>query len=96
MGERMDTNLKRAIGAAAIPPTTTATGVPQDSKRKLEPMKKADEKRPPPKPNLPLMGGTGKPKSLMRPQPLAEVHPFTPTATRHRGRLRTKLDLGCD
>jgi hypothetical protein len=67
------------FGATAIPPTTTATGVPWDSKWKLEPMKKADAERPQPKPNLPLMGGTGKPKSLMQPQPLAEVHPFTPT-----------------
>ncbi len=67
------------FGVAAIPPTTTATGVPWDSKRKLEPMKKADAERPQPKLNLPLMGGTGKPKSLMQPQPLAEVHPFTPT-----------------
>jgi hypothetical protein len=30
------------FGAATIPPTTTATGVPWDSKRKLEPMKKVD------------------------------------------------------
>jgi hypothetical protein len=44
--------------------------------------------KPPPKPNLGNWGGNyfvapepteGKPTSLIKPQPLAEVHPFTPT-----------------
>ncbi len=76
---RRTQTLSGPFGAAAISPTTTATGVPRDSKQKLEQMKKADAEQPPPTLNLPLMGGTGKPKSLMQPQLLAEVHPFTPT-----------------
>jgi hypothetical protein len=80
------------FGAAAIPPTTMATGVPRDSKWKLEPMKKANAEQPPPKPNLPLMGGTGKPKSLMQPQPLAEIHSFTPTL--HKWQQGIKVDCG--
>ena len=65
--------------AAPRPPTSTTKGEPRTNKRKSEPPKKVEEARPPPKPNLPKKGIKGKPKSLMQPQPLAGVHPFTPT-----------------
>jgi hypothetical protein len=72
-------NSNGLFGAAVPPPANTGAVEPQANKRKLEPIKKVEEVQPPPKPNLPKMGRKGKPKSLMQPQPLAEVHPFTPT-----------------
>jgi hypothetical protein len=65
----------------ASTPTNTVARKPSASKRKLEPTKTVDKARLPPKPNLPEMGSKGKPTSLMQPQPLAKVHPFTPTLT---------------
>jgi hypothetical protein len=50
---------------------------PQANKRKSAPMEMIAAAGLPPKPGE--MGRKGKPKSLMQPQPLAEVHPFTPT-----------------
>jgi hypothetical protein len=65
--------------AAAQPPATMVTVDPQANKRKSAHTETVPPARPPPKPNLRKMGQKGKPKSLMQPQPLAEVHPFTPT-----------------
>jgi hypothetical protein len=65
--------------AAAQLPATTVTVDPQANKRKLAHTEMVPPAWPPPKPNLREMGQKGKPKSLMQPQPLAEVHPFTPT-----------------
>jgi hypothetical protein len=59
----------------------TVARMPSTNNPKLEPRKTGEEARPPPKPNLPEMVSKGKPKSLMQPQPLAEVHSFTPTLT---------------
>jgi hypothetical protein len=66
---------------ASTPTANTVARMPSANNRKLEPGKTGEEAWPPPKPNLPEMVSKGKPKSLMQPQPLAEVHPFTPTLT---------------
>ncbi len=66
---------------ASTPTANTVARMPSANIWKLEPKKTGEEARLPPKPNLPEMVSKGKPKSLMQPQPLAEVYPFTPTLT---------------
>jgi hypothetical protein len=72
---------------ASTPTATTVARMPSANNWRLEPGKTGEEARPPPKPNLPEMVSKGKPKSLMQPQPLAEVHPFTPTLTEWQHRI---------
>jgi hypothetical protein len=80
--------------AAAQPPATMVTVDPQANKRKSEHTEMVPPARPPPKPNLHEMGQKGKPKSLMQPQPLAEVRPFTPTLQEWQHRI--KVNCGPD
>jgi hypothetical protein len=82
------------FGDAAPPPANTVAVDPQANKRKSEPTEKVAAARPPPKPNLPEMGRKGKPKSLMQPQQLAEIHPFTPTLQEWQHGI--KADCGPD
>jgi hypothetical protein len=61
---------------ASMPTANTVARIPSANNWKLEPKKTGEEARPPPKPNLPEIVSKGKPKSLMQPQSLAEVHPY--------------------
>jgi hypothetical protein len=72
-------------------------------KRKAAPHDKVTGPQPPPKPNFGICTGPheelntqpeGKPTSLMQPQPLANVHPFTPTLKEWRHGIA--VDCGPD
>ncbi len=73
-------------------------------KQKASPPDTVPSKKPPPKPNLDsrrveavasaTFATKGKPTSLMQPQPLAEVHPFTPTLKGWRHGI--DVDCGLD
>ncbi len=66
----------------------------QANKRKSAHTETVPPAQPPPKPNLRKMGQKGKPKSLMQPQPLAEVHLFTPTLQEWQHKI--EVDCGLD
>jgi hypothetical protein len=110
LGKQVGPAITMGTGAPAPHPCIDTHGRVQakpeagrKGKRKAPPLDKAGGSPPPPKPNFGVFPSPkgqmsapieGKPKSLMQPQPLADVHPFTPTLKEWRHGI--EVDCGLD